>query len=154
MDLWTKELKRSDSRKVDKHEGYLIDNETLISYAPPEESGKGSNGEYMTRSEVERIIEDNIKTTVEVATRNVVAGIGEETIDYAFTVRYDEQREGIITPIRNRVEWDLIRTVEQGPCINVLCTTWISRSGPLGLWTSWSDEYSKYVHYYPIRGGF
>lgn len=54
-----------------------------------------------------------MKATVEVATRRIATGTIEETIEDAFTATYDEEKEGIKTPIRITVEGALTNIVEQ-----------------------------------------
>lgn len=74
----------------------------------------------MTRSEVEKLMENNIKIAVEVGTRRVVTGILEETIEDAFTVNYDEQKERVKKPIRTMVEGALIDIVGPGRLDTIL----------------------------------
>lgn len=55
----------------DEHEDDLFDNEGLDSYVLRQEPSGGAVRNYVTRSEGENVIGDDIKTTVEVArTRN------------------------------------------------------------------------------------
>lgn len=56
----------------------------------------------------------NIKTTVEIGTKNVVKEIVKGTPGDAIMVGYDLQKEGIRTPIWTIVEGDLMGNVEQG----------------------------------------
>lgn len=58
-------------------------------------------------------MEDNIKFAGEVTTRRLVTEILEKSIEDQFTVGYDEQEAGIMTPMRNMVERALIGKVEQ-----------------------------------------
>lgn len=51
----------------------------------------GAAWDNMIRLEVEDLLEDNIKTSVEVDTRRIVTGIGNETIKDAFRIGYDKQ---------------------------------------------------------------
>lgn len=67
----------------------------------------GFNQNYMTCSEVEKLMGDNIKASVEVATRCIVTKIVEEIIEDAFVVGYDEQKRGIKTRITNTLEGNL-----------------------------------------------
>lgn len=47
---------------------------------------------YMTRSGVERLMEDNTQTSVEVSMRRTVTRIVEKGIEDALTVGFDEQK--------------------------------------------------------------
>lgn len=104
MNLWTKELGCIDLRRVDEHEDELIDNERLDNYVYEEEPIVVPNGDYMTRSVVENKMKNNINTTIKVASTSVVTEMVQETIESAFTVDFDEQKEVIKIPIRNMVK--------------------------------------------------
>lgn len=58
-------------------------------------------------------MEDKIYTAVEVGARRVVTEIGEETIEEAFTVGFDEEIEGVKTPMRSMVKGSLIDFIQQ-----------------------------------------
>lgn len=105
-----------------------MDNEIFDSSVPHEEPSGGPNGDYMKRSDVERLMEDNIRTAVEVTTSRIVTGIVEETIEDAFTVGHDEQNEGIKKPVRNTMEISVIEIIDQGglDTIPFWCTVWIN----------------------------
>lgn len=73
-----------------------------------------SNWDYVTCSEVSKLIEDKIKTAVEVATRCTVTGIVEKTTEDIFKVGHNERMKWMKTPIRNMLEETLIDIVKQG----------------------------------------
>lgn len=82
-------------------------------HVPCEEQGDGPIKDYITRSEVEDIMEYSIKISVEVATKGIVTAVLDESIGDVFTIVHDELKEGIRTPIRSLVEGTLIAIVEQ-----------------------------------------
>lgn len=69
-------------------------------------SGKGTKFwtdlRLRTRSELEKLAEDNIKTAVEITLRRIITRTVEEAIETEFTVGLDEPREGIEITIRNQ----------------------------------------------------
>lgn len=90
MALWTAELEGSVLRKVsDQVEGDLINNEIMETSVPREEPIVSPHEDYVTCSEVEKLMEDNIKTVLEAATRRVATGIVDKTIENAFAECYD-----------------------------------------------------------------
>lgn len=68
MALWSKFLDPVDCREADGHEDELINNDILDSYLPREELSEVPIRGYVTSSEVEKLMKDNIMTAVEVAT--------------------------------------------------------------------------------------
>lgn len=95
--LCTKELERVYSSKIEKygdqHGDERIDCEILDSYILREEQRGGTVVDSITGSKVERLMEDNIKTAVEVKSTCVIIGIMEVTIDNKFMVGCDEYKE-------------------------------------------------------------
>lgn len=89
----TEELERADYRNGDAHEDELIDIEIVDSCVPQVGPCGRPSGEYMTRPEVGKLMEDNIKTGVGVATKSVITGVVEETREEEFFVGHDEQKE-------------------------------------------------------------
>lgn len=81
MALWTDELEHADCCEVDEHKKDLISKEISDSYVSHDEPGCGPAWDYITRSEVEKLMEDNIKDAVKFDTRLLVTGIVEETIE-------------------------------------------------------------------------
>lgn len=68
-------------------------------------------------------MEDDRKTIVETVARCIATGIVLGAIEDAFTVGYDEEEEGIMTPFRNMVEGASIDIVEQGrPNTSSVCS--------------------------------
>lgn len=78
--LLTEECQRANRGKVDKHESELIDGETGHIYGLRKEPSGGPARNHMIRSDVEKLMDDTVKTAVEVATRHVIRKIVEETI--------------------------------------------------------------------------
>lgn len=115
MALWTRELECFHYSKVYEREKEVVDSEILDSYGRHEEPSGGPVGDYMPRSELKKLIEENIKNAVEVA---------EKMIEDAFTVGLEEQNEGIKTTFRNIVEGASIEIVEQGRLENQLSAQW------------------------------
>lgn len=78
MDLWTRECEPVDFHEVNQHEddkkGALNDSEVLDSFFAWRIKWR-SNQTLKTRSEVKKLMKDNINTAVEVATRRNVKGI-------------------------------------------------------------------------------
>lgn len=69
--------------------------------------------DYVTSSEVKKLIEDNIKTAVELATRHEVMEIEEETIGNEFMVGYVKYNEGTKPRIRNKVEGAMLDIIKK-----------------------------------------
>lgn len=65
-------------------------------------------------------MKDNIKDAAESGMRPVVAEIGEGTIEDKLKVCYDEEKEGIETPIRSTGKEALIDIFEQGSHYSIL----------------------------------
>lgn len=78
---------------------------------------------------------DKINTTVKAATRPVVTGVVEETVEDVLAVVLVEQNDGIKTWIGNMVENALIDIVKQGRLGNVLVPMWIGWLNPIVLHT-------------------
>lgn len=55
----------------------------------------------MTRSQMKKVMDYNMKTASGIVTRRVATGIVEETVGDSFEVGYDEKKEMIKTPIKN-----------------------------------------------------
>lgn len=86
MTSWSQGLERFERCEVDRLEvgeqvDELFDNETLDIYVPHKEPSDGPLGDYETYSEKERLMRDNIKIGVEVATRRFVPGFMEDTVE-------------------------------------------------------------------------
>lgn len=62
---------------------------------------------------MEKFNQDDVKAAVEFPSRRIVTGIVIRTIESAFTVGSDEQKEEIKTPIRSIVNGALTDIVEQ-----------------------------------------
>lgn len=92
----------------------------MDSYVLHEERGGGPAGDYMTRTVGQKLIEEKIRTAAEVATRFAATGIVEEKREEEFTVRYDEQKNGIKTSILNMVEGAFTDIVEKDRLDNIL----------------------------------
>lgn len=90
--FWTEEIECADRRQVDEHEDELIHNEIRHRYIPREEPSGGPVWDNMTSAEVEKLVEENIKTAVEVTTGSIVTGIVEGMIEDALTADFDEQK--------------------------------------------------------------
>lgn len=73
MRLWTQKFKRVDHCKVkqfeDEYEDELNDNEIWVSCAPREEPSGRPIKDQVARSKAKQLMEDKIKTAVEVPTR-------------------------------------------------------------------------------------
>lgn len=88
--------------------GGIEDNGILGGYFLLKEASDGSPGDDMTRSDVEKIMEDNIRAAVKIAIRVVVKRIIKLMIENAFMVGFDEHEKGVKTQIRNMVQGALI----------------------------------------------
>lgn len=71
------------------------------SYALHQELRSGPSRDYLKTSDVERVMEHNIKATVEVSLRRFINEILLETIEFAFAVDCGEEKEAFVTSIRN-----------------------------------------------------
>lgn len=80
------EIEKCEEQQVDE----LIETAILDSYVPHEEPCDGPVVDYVSRSEVEKLVEESIKTAVEVALRRAVMGMMEAKIDHVFMVGYEE----------------------------------------------------------------
>lgn len=74
----------------------------------------------ITHSKVKKLIEINIKTAFQNATRRIITGIAGESIEGAFKVGYGTKKR-IKTCIRSVVEDALINIVEQDRPIQFWC---------------------------------
>lgn len=114
MAFWTTELERTDSGKDNEHvERELIENEVMEIFVPHEEPIFSLHDDYVTRFEVEKLMNNYMKTAVEAATTGLLTGIVNEKIERAFARGYNIQKEGMKTPIRNMVKGVLIDVIEQ-----------------------------------------
>lgn len=77
----------------------------LDRYVQHEEPRGSPIEEYMKRSEVKKLMKDNIKTCDEVPTKCFVTGIVERAIEDPFIVGYNKQKEEIETPIGRSFYW-------------------------------------------------
>lgn len=102
--LWPEELEGANECEANEHEEELVNNEILDSFVPKEERSSGSIRGYMTCSEVGKVIEDKFQAAVEVATRGIVTGIVEKTIEHGFIVGFDDQKPEIKRTFTNMVE--------------------------------------------------
>lgn len=122
MASWTQELERFNRGEVEKHEDQhenthkdlSTENKISYSYILGEESVDGAIVDYVPLSEVERLMEDKIKTVVEIATRVVLSGVGKEMTGDEFRLDIDVRKEGIEKPIISTVEGKLIDIVKKG----------------------------------------
>lgn len=88
------DFERSNHVEVDEHvEDELIYNGVMETFVLPEEQSVRTNEDYMTRSEVEMLVDDNVETFIEVAPRRVATGIVEERIEDGFVARYNAQKK-------------------------------------------------------------
>lgn len=81
MDLWFKEREYAYHEELFEQERNGLQNRALNSYAPHEKPSSGPTGNYMTRSDVENVLEDNIKDGVGPPTSHVIKEIVEGTMN-------------------------------------------------------------------------
>lgn len=85
MALCTAKSERTDHREVEFHVlDELTGNDTMGTFVQHEEPFVSQHEKYMTQIEVEKLMDDKIKTAVEVSTRCVTTDIVEEMIKVAF----------------------------------------------------------------------
>lgn len=90
MALWTAKLELT--YRCDLHEPVgddLIENDILDTFVPHEDPGVSQHRDCMTRSEAKNLMENNIKTTFEVAMKCITTGIVGKTIEVGLTAGYD-----------------------------------------------------------------
>lgn len=105
-------------------------------YVLRKERSGGQIEDYMTLSEVEKIMRSTVKAAVEVMTRPFVTAIMEEPIDNASTAGFAEQNKKIKNQTRNMIKGASIEILEQ--CrwdIFLVCSV-----NKFGSWTCWRDE--------------
>lgn len=112
MALRTIKFEHAAHRVIDEHQEELIDIEMLDRYVPNEESSGGPNRDYRTRRDVKKQEKDNHKPPIKFATISLVYGIVGETIDDAFTVGHDEQKDIMKLTVEN-IEGALIDSVQK-----------------------------------------
>lgn len=78
--LCTQELEHVDCGEVEDNEDKPIDNETLENYVPREEPSSGPIGDYISRSEKEKLREHSIRASVKVSMRHVVSQLIEKQL--------------------------------------------------------------------------
>lgn len=144
MDFLSQEIERVDCCGVEQHEdGYeddWIDKELFDRFFSCQKQSGSPVEDYISRSEIERVMDDTIKTVIKLSTRCSVTGIVKETIEDEFRVGYNEQMEWNWTAIRNMLENALIGPVEQDHLDDISVCTWISGLNPVVLWTHWREE--------------
>lgn len=86
MDLGITELERVHCREVDDCGDKIIDSGILDSYILHEEYNRNQSRAYMTPSEMEVLMQDTMKLSVNIATNRIVTRILKETIEGTFTV--------------------------------------------------------------------
>lgn len=121
MTLYTIELEGTDCHDVD----YLVEdelayNEIMNTFFLHEDPSVRLPKNYMTRCEVEKLMEDNIRTTFPVVTPRVFTDIVEEMIENAFRAGFDVKNEGIKTTFLNMMAGALVDIVEQGRVDTIL----------------------------------
>lgn len=91
--LWTKEFDRIDHRYVDENEDQLVDNQMFYSYVLLEEPSGWPIRDFIPRLEAQKLMENGIKTAVEVDRRRLFTPFVEKPIDDKIMVGYDDQKE-------------------------------------------------------------
>lgn len=97
-DLQKKDLGGGTGFEVDRNEDEWIGEEILDSFVTLGDLRDGPVRNYVTSPEVEKIMENNIKTAIEVASRRVVKEFDEGHFEIAFTVGHNEQRKELRQP--------------------------------------------------------
>lgn len=93
MNMLVEDRKRADPGEGAGHEEQLITIEIMDNYLPTGELSGAPTGDYMTRLEKEKILNNDIKAAIEVSWKPITTKILGETREDAFAEGCDEQKE-------------------------------------------------------------